>query len=278
MRNLWQFIVKNSHLLLFILLEVVAFLLITHYQSYPRATMLTSANHVVAGANQVGDNITSYFHLRQDNNALNDEIVRLQLEVQSLQNRLEVVQERDSVSDSTYYHYAHLGYRIIPAKVIDITTNQEHNYLTLNKGSLDGIASGMGVIEGHNVVGVVSRVNDRFAQVVPLIHTSINLSSRIKKNGQIGFTHWSGHDASHIHLMEIGRHIPVEQGDTVITSGMTATFPEGMLIGVMDKVRLSEGDNYYNIRLHLSTDFRHLRYVQVLDNTCQKQMESLPHE
>jgi len=278
MRNLWQFIVKNSHLLLFILLEVVAFLFITTYQPYPKSMVFTSANHLVASVNETGDDVAAYFHLRQDNENLNGEITRLQMQVQQLQNLLERQQEKDSLPDSIYYQYAHLGYQIIPAKVIDIATNQEHNYLTLNKGARDGVQPGMGVITGGGVVGVVNRVSDRFSLVVPLIHTSINLSARIQNNGQIGFIHWPGHDVNSVQLMEIGRHIPAQEGDTVLTSGLTSTFPEGLLIGVMDRVQLNEGDNYYDIRVHLHTDYHHLRYVQVLNNTFSPELDSLNHE
>jgi len=278
MRNLWQFILKNIHLLLFLLLEVVAFLLITHFQPYPKSTVFTSANRMTAGINSAGDDIVSYFRLRRDNEQLNAEVTRLQLQLQTLQNELEPRLEKDSLPDSLCYHYAHLGYSIIPAKVIDLTTHQEHNYLTLNKGVRDGVESGMGVMADGAVVGVVSGVSDHFSLVVPLIHTAINVSARIQKNNQIGFTHWEGHDIGHVTLMEIGRHIPVEEGDTVLTSGLTATFPEGLMVGVMDKVRLSEGDNYYQIRVRLTTDYHRLRYVQVLGNTMSQEMQSLYHE
>jgi len=278
MRNLWQVILKNIHLLLFLLLEVVAFLLITHYQPYPKSTLFTSANRLVAGVNGTGDAIAAYFRLRRDNEALNAEITRLQMQVQALQNELEPQREKGGQADSVGYQYAHLGYTIIPAKVIDLSTHQEHNYLTLNKGSRDGIQSGMGVVAGGGVVGIVSSVSEQFSLVVPLIHTAINVSAAIQKNGQIGFTHWEGHDVNHVQLMEIGRHIPVEEGDTIITSGLTATFPEGLIIGVMDRVRLDQGDNYYQIRVRLSTDFHHLSYVQVLNNTNAAELNDLLHE
>ncbi|MCQ2342810.1 MAG: rod shape-determining protein MreC [Paludibacteraceae bacterium] len=278
MRNLLDFIVRYSHLLLFLLLEAVAIWLITHYQSYSQATLFTSANQMVAGINEAGANTANYFQLSRQNEQLNEQICQLQTEVQQLRNRLEQYAEDSGWQDSIPYHYAHLGYRIIPAKVIDITTHQEHNFLTLNKGKRDGIKSGMGVICGESIVGVVSKVNEHFALVVPLIHTSINISARIKKNGEIGFTHWNGMQSHYVQLMEIGRHTSIEEGDTIITSGMTSTFPEGMMIGIADKVRLDDGDNYYDIRLRLSTDFGKLNYVQVLDNTMRNEIDSLHDE
>ncbi|MCQ2342426.1 MAG: rod shape-determining protein MreC [Paludibacteraceae bacterium] len=278
MRNLLQFIGKNIHLLLFIALEVVAFLLITHNVAYPRSTTLSAANRIVAGMNEAGDNIVEYFRLRKDNEQLNNEVCLLREQIQLLENQIEKQNEYGLVCDTAQYEYAHLGYRIIPAKVVDITTGQEHNYLTLNKGTRDGLKQGMGVVCGNNVVGVVSRVNEYFALVVPIIHTNINISARVKKNGQLGFTHWEGHNPRYVNLMEIGRHIMVEKGDSVITSGMTATFPEGMMIGIMDKVKLNEGGNYYDIRLRLCTDFRRLRYVQVLNYVYSTELNQLTDE
>ncbi len=232
---------------------------------------MTASSRTAASINQMGDHIVSYFSLRKDNDLLNDEICRLQAQVQDLQNRLEPAVERDSLC----YRYADLDYRMIPAKVIDVTTDKQHNYLTLNKGTRDGIYEGMGVICNRGVVGIVSRVNERFAMVVPLIHTTLNLSSRLQQSGYMGFTHWEGFDSRHVQLLEIGRHIPVTEGDTVVTSGMTATFPEGIAVGVVDKIQLDDGDNYYNIRLRLSTDYTNLRYVQVLENAVKAEMDSL---
>lgn len=263
---------QHSCLLLFILLEVLAFLLISTNQSYSRSTILTSSNQLISDVNATGDDIVSYFRLRKDNEQLSEQISRLQEQVQSLENALEPLKEN---ADTTAYKYAHLNYQVIPAKVIDLSTNQEHNYLTLNKGKRDSIEVGMGVVCSQGVVGVVSRVNERFALVVPLIHTGINQSARIKKNGQIGFTSWQGHDYRHINLAEIARHIMVEEGDSVITSGLTSTFPEGIMIGVVEKARLDEGDSYYNIRMRLTTDFRKLHYVQVLRNTAKNEIDEL---
>ena len=273
MRNLVQFIVQNSHFLLFIVLEVVAFLLIITRQAYPRSTMMTAANSVSAGVNGGADYMAQYFGLRSDNMQLNDEVCRLQAEVERLTNLLEGQTETDSAAAG--YQYAHLGYQMIPAKVIDIATGNERNYLTLNKGLRDHIEVGQGVIEGNSVVGIVSSVNEHFSLVVPVIHIGTHLSSRIAKNGYIGFTRWSGVDSRHAQLTEIGRHIEVTPGDSVITSGLTATFPEGLMIGVIERADLDEGDDYYRIRMRLTTDFKRLRYVQVLANPMADEMQSI---
>lgn len=271
MKTLFQFIVRIRHFLLFLLLEVVAFLLIGFNLDKPQTAFLTASSAVVGTFNSTGDNIVAYFTLRHENEQLNDEICHLQQQVLDLQNRLEPQLE----SDSSFYQYAHLCYGFIPAKVIDLSTDKQHNYLTINKGARDGIREGVGVVANGCVVGIVSVVNERFSLVVPLIHTAMNLPARILRNGDMGFTHWDGTTPRHVQLTEIGRHSQVAEGDTIITSGMTLTFPEGLLVGVVDKAELNEGDNYYRISIRLGIDYHNIRYVQVLDNTIQPELDSL---
>jgi len=269
MRNLLQFILKHSNFLLLLLLEVAALLLLIHSHPYQRSTTLTASNMVVAHINEQLAAATDYLALRAQNESLMEENARLMAQLQELNNRLEPYRE-DSMTD---YQYAHLQTQYIPAKVVDLTTGYPHNHLTLNKGLRDGVSEGMGVMGNHGAVGIVSAVNKEYAEVVPIIHTQADISCRIKRNGQIGFTHWDGTDYRYVQLKDIARHIDIAQGDSIVTSGLTGIFPEGILVGIVDRVSLEETDSYYNVRVRLSTDFRQLGYVMVLADSAQLKMK-----
>ena len=174
---------------------------------------------------------------------------------------MESVAERDS-----QYVYSHLDWDFVPAKVIGISTNKQHNYLTINKGRRDSIEVDMGVIGANGVVGVVSAVGEKYSLVVPIIHTRISISSRLKSNGQIGGTSWDGRNYRYVDLIEIARHVSVNKGDTVVTSGLTDVFPEGLMVGIVTETELGTGDNYHQTVVELSTDYKALKYVQVLRN------------
>jgi rod shape-determining protein MreC len=107
--------------------------------------------------------------------------------------------------------------------------------------------------------------------VVPIIHTKISISSRLKTNGQIGGTAWDGRNCQYVHLKEIARHISVNEGDTIVTSGLTSVFPEGVMIGEVYETSLGQGDNYHQTTVKLSTDYKSLKYVQVLRNKNKNQ-------
>ena len=242
-------------------MEVVAFILICTCNEYQQSAAWSGANRMVAGINNIKTNVAEYFGLRAINTELAEENARLKAELILLANNVEVATERDSG-----YVYSHLDWEYIPAKVIGTSINKQHNYLTINKGLRDSIKVDMGVIGANGVVGIVSAVGEKYALVVPVIHTKISISSRLKSNGQIGGTSWDGRNYQYVNLTEIARHIEVNQGDTVVTSGLTKIFPEGLMVGEVYKTKLRDGDNYHKTQVKLSTDYKSIKYVQVLSN------------
>lgn len=273
MHNLLRFIQQHNNFLIFICLEVVAFLLFFISNPFRRSGVWSAANSVTAFINESAGTVSGYFSLGTVNSALAEENARL-LEENA---RLRGIAEKDAEADSAYL-YSHLQWSFTPAKVVDAETRTMHNYLVLNKGSRDGITVGQGVLSHSGVVGVVSGVNSHFALVIPVIQPKMNLSCRLAKSGDVGFLHWEGTSAQYAALTDIARHVSVAEGDTVITSGLTSLFPEGVLVGVIDKAELKDGDAYHTLRVQLSAGFAGLRYVQVVRNPLKALQDSLLRE
>ena len=168
MRNLIDFLIRYSNFLIFLILEVVAFILIGTTHEYQHSSVWSSTNRIVASSNRIRSSIKEYFHLREENALLAEENAALKSQLMELQNSIEPRVEGDSL-----YIYTHLDWEYIPAKVIDITTHKQHNYLTLNKGMRDGIEPDMGVVCADGLVGIVSAVSEKYSLVVPIIHTNI---------------------------------------------------------------------------------------------------------
>ena len=260
MQSLLKFIQKYSNFLIFFILEVVAFLLLTNYNEYPKSSVLSTSNTVVACCYKITDDVSSYFQLRSVNNQLQAENADLRNRIAAMRNQLE-----DSVERSKYV-YAHLDYNCIPAKVIQLSTNKDHNFLTINKGLRDSVYQGMGVRNNEGVVGIVTTVSNRFAVVIPVINTNCRISGKFLKNGYYGTIEWDGVDYRYAQLTDIASHFSVEVGDTIVTSGLSPVFPENIPLAIVEHAELKEGDSYYTIKVRLQTDFRKLNYVQLIDN------------
>ena len=255
MQNLLKILLRYSNFLVFIVLEVAAFLLLVFNSAYPRSSLLSTANDVVAWQNEQLNEITEYFQLRN----LNEQLVE---ENSALRNRVAAL---EGVND---IHY-------MPAKVVQMTTDDLHNYLTINRGSKDGIQRGQGIRNEDGVVGIVRTVGRNYSIVQPIINTQTNLSCRFAKNDYIGTLQWDGKDNRFAQLTDVAAHMVVNPGDTIVTSGLSPVFPEGIPVGIVENSTLKEGDSYHNIRIRLYTNFKRLKYVEVVQNDHQKELEEL---
>ena len=257
MQTLFKILARYSNFLVFIVLEVAAFLLIGYNNPYPRSSILSTANDAVAWQHEQISEINGYFSLRSQNEQLADENA-------ALRNRISAM---DSANNETM-HYA-------PAKVVQMTTNELHNYLTINRGSKDGIQRGQGVRNSDGVVGIIRTVGRNYSIVLPIINTQTNLSCRFAKNDYIGTLQWDGKDSRFALLTDVAAHMVVNPGDTIITSGLSPVFPEGIPVGIVENSVLKEGDSYYTIRVRLHTNFKRLKYVEVVQNAHQTELEEL---
>lgn len=254
MESLLKFIGKHSNFLIFLILEVVAFLLISNYNTYPQSKILSSSNAFLAWQDERISNVMDYFSLRSDNAQLMEENVRLRAALHGL----------DTTDVMAAYTHSSITY--IPAKVIRFTRNGMRNYLTINKGSLDNITVGMGVRDNQGTVGVVCTVNEHYSVVLPIIHVDAQLSCRFLKNDYLAILRWQGGDLAYASLQDVSSHVPVCVSDTLVTSGLTSSFPEGIPVGKVENVMLQQGDSYYTIRVKLNTDFHKIKYVEVINN------------
>lgn len=178
---------------------------------------------------------------------------------------------RDSVIDTVFK----TRYQYISAEVINNTVNQLNNFITINRGSKLGVAQGMGVINDHGLVGIVRAVSTNYATIASVLNIQTRISASIQRNGYFGSLIWTGKDAEHLQLQDIPRHIDVRLGDTVITSGFSAIFPKGIMIGKVSKVSYDKGSNFYDLQVKLNNNIARLNYVYVIIDKSKNEIDSL---
>lgn len=150
------------------------------------------------------------------------------------------------------------------------------NYLTINKGAKDGIKPGMGIFNPQGVVGRVKSVSENYAVAFSLLNTDLLVSSKIKSTDVFGSVQWDGESSTEAKLLFVPRHVKAQEGDTIVTSGFNAVFPEGILIGIISKISPDEKDpNYLDLTVKLSTDFSKVNYVYLVENTLFNELDSL---
>jgi rod shape-determining protein MreC len=269
MRSLFRFLIRNYFVMMFLALEAVSFSLMVSYNNYQRVTFINSSNDIVGTIYEKFSHFDDYFSLGRTNARLAAENAALR---KLLQQRI-TIQDRNPIMrpdtvDAPEYCFT-------SAKVISNSVNKQFNYITLNKGSRQGIKQDMGIICADGVVGVITNVSPNYSTGLSLLNKRFSIPAKITKNNYTGNLAWDGEHANTADLKEIPFNIMVNVGDTVVTSGYSSIFPEGMMIGIISKWDQESGTNFYNIKVELSTNFRTLKYVEVVRNTKQSELKKL---
>ncbi|MDD4108632.1 MAG: rod shape-determining protein MreC [Prolixibacteraceae bacterium] len=269
MRSLFRYLIKHYPLVLFLLLEITSLAMVVSYNNYQRVIYLNSANWLSGTIYKSFSAVTDYFLLAKINKQIAGENVQLRT-------MLDIPEERvipgTFFADSGQFNAVH---RYYSAKVINNSVNKPFNYITLNKGKKDGIKPDQGIISASGIVGVIINVSESYSVGLSLLNSQWSVSAKLKKNEYFGSLSWNGHDYRYANLKEIPLHVDISVGDTVITSGFSSVFPEGILIGTIKDFSRPEGENYYSIDIQLSTDFKKLSYVEVVENTDRNEIETL---
>ena len=259
MRSLLNFLARYSNFILFILLEVVAIYMLTTSDGYHNIMI---SNKLKAGKGVVEKRINGvydYLSLRKVNLTLASENLELR-------NRLENVFRDDEQYFTSVRDTAHRQqYIYTRATAINQSTNKQKNFITIDKGSRDGIEPGMAVVGPEGIAGTIVGVSRNFSIAMSVLNLDFRLSARFRKNNYFGSLSWEGTNAGIVRLNEIPHHVLVEVGDTIETSGYSSVFPEGILVGKVADYN-DEGGDFIRIDVELSTDFNNLNYVYVIDN------------
>ena len=271
MRNLLNFLSRYSNVFIFLILEAVSVWLLVNAEGYQSSRFLGAMRSTTHYLGIKVSGITEYVGLRDENSRLAAENLALLQKLESIRkNEIPDLSTDTFVSSEKEFHY-------ISARIINNSVNKQRNFISLNKGRDDGIEPDMAVIGPDGVVGIVVSVSDNFSFVMSVLNLDFRMSVRLRKSGYFGSLNWDGLSVRKASLSEIPYHVRVAVGDTVESSGFSALFPPGILVGTIAHIDDSGGD-FYRIGLNLSTEFRKLNYVYVIKSHTREELKLLEEE
>lgn len=267
MRELFRFLHRVRHSLLFAALMAISLLLVYNGNMQHRASAIASSNAVTATIYGWRSDITEYTSLREVNRSLAQENAQWRSTC--------MPGGEDSLAEGRVDTMGGIPFAYLHAKVINSTAHKQRNYLTLDRGALHGLDDDMGVIGPDGIVGVVHRVSPRFATVISVLSPDIRTSVQIRRTGHFGLLYWDTGDPRTASVIDIAKHARVQVGDTVETRGGDGIFPSGIPVGVVERVSSEPGDNYLRIRIDLSEDMTRNGYVYVVRDLHRMERDSL---
>lgn len=277
MSELLKFFVKYSSWFLFALYIVAGCALLFARNPYQHHVYLTSANSISSAVYKTTNNVTSYFSLREINEDLQHRNSDLELEIYKLKEVIRDYQEQ-VYADTMTIDSALTRYQFLIAHVINNSINRSHNYITIEKGRLDGVEPEMGVMDQNGIVGIVNVVGDHTARLISVLNPYLRLSCKVKGEDQVGSLVWDGRDPGEAILEELPKHAKFVKGDTIVTSGYSSVFPEGVPVGTIITGSRDREDNFYTLRIKLFTDFSTLSTVRVIRDKMKDELTTVEKE
>lgn len=270
MRSLLRYLINNYALLLFLFLEVISLLFVFNYNKYQRVQYLNSSNRVTGTVYNSYNSVVKYFDLTRVNRDLAEENARLKSYFASKA-------EGDIFIDSILVNHSQAGstFSYISAAIINNSVNKTHNYITLNKGRKHGVKQDQGVVTANGIVGVITDVGESFSSGFSVLNSRWGPSGKLKDSDYFGPIEWDAEDYQTANLKEIPFHVKLAEGDTIVTSGYSTFFPEGLIIGTISSFSQPEGGSFYNIRVKLGVDFKSIHFVDVIDNLKREEIMEL---
>ena len=263
MYRLVAFFKRIFPLVTFILLEAVALHLYSKSTPYAQARMMLVSNRVVGVFHSGFAEVKGYFSLRRENQKLLEQITNLQSEL-SASKELVMAYELDSLSKLS----ADNRYFFTSARVVKNSTSRQHNMIIINRGRRDGVANNMALISANGaMVGYIKSSSDGYAVAMSVLNTDFNGSGKLLNSEYFGSVKWDGMSPYRVQMRELSKYAPIHVGDTVVSTGYSQYFPEGIPIGVVEEFELQESSATYNVELRLLADFFKLHDVILIQNT-----------
>ncbi|RXR21316.1 rod shape-determining protein MreC [Flavobacterium amnicola] len=258
MQQIFNFILKNSYRLLFLLLLTTSLVLTIQSHSYHRSQMVNSTNAISGSVYSEINEVNTYFSLEDQNEKLAKENAYLKKLLYNKKDSTSTL-AKDSVK-------AYDKIDVIQSKVINNSYNRAENYLTINSGAIKGIKPDMGVVSSQGIVGVIEKVSPRYATIISVLNIKSKINAKVKRTNHFGSMIWNAKNAGYVQLREIPRLASVKKGDTIVTGGRSTIFPENIPVGIIDKIYIDTETNYYTLDVRLFTDMTNLNHVYIISN------------
>jgi rod shape-determining protein MreC len=267
MQQIFNFIYKNSNRLLFLLLLGISLFLSIQSHSYHRSKIISSANFLSGGVYQKINNVSEYLNLRTQNDALAQENAKL---------RSLLFAKKDTTAAAKLDSIKGLKPTdIIVSKVIHNSFTSQENYLTLNSGSLQGVAQDMGVINSLGIVGIIDNTSRNYSTVISILNTKSQINAKLKKSNHFGSLGWDGKSTGFVQLTDVPRLASIKKGDTIVTGGQSVIFPENINIGTIDRIKIDNQTHYYTIEVKLFNDMTNLGHVYIIKSKNREEILNL---
>lgn len=282
MREIIRFLQRYIFSITFIICLLVSLILLMRFNDYQRAVSNNFVNDFEGTIYEKRSNINKYWQLGTVNRNLAEENAMLRkMLVTSYRNYDIDTMDIDNLRNLYGRDFNNSEnpniFNFIPAEVIYNTTNYNNNKIIIDKGKNDGIREGMGVISPTSVVGIVVKVTNNYASVMPVLHSNFRIGVKPISETEYGTASWHGNDFRTGNVVDLPSHTHLKINDTIVTSGLSKIFPPNIPVGFVKNIKPKASTGVLDVDISFIDDYRKTTYVYVIDHIYSNQIDSLMH-
>ena len=199
--------------------------------------------------------------LRQRNTELEAEISQLQVQIIELKQQ---VSEAELLSTLVDYARSRTENRYLAASVIGRDPSPFMHYIIINRGSDDGLRTGMPVVTQQGLVGNISSVTAGAARVQLINDPASSVNVLLQESGAEAIL--VGSITGELRLELIPQDVTVQPGELVVTSGLGGNYPPNLVIGQVSTVRRRDYDLFQSASVQPAIDFSELEIILIITN------------
>ena len=276
MRNIFLFIRQYFNLITFLILQLICIITLSRFSKTHEAFFYSEANEITGKVNTEVNKVSRYFNLVDANKELATENAKLkdQLKMNFVASDSSKLIVTDTLIKDTSNRYRKYSY--LPALVVNNNVSSQSNFITLERGSKQGVKKDMGVVGPLGIIGKVVTVSENYSVVMSLLNRNSSVSAMFKKGDhQSGNVEWDGKDANYLTMKKVSKAVDVRKGDTIVTSNYSPSFPSLLMIGTVVEIRTDAQGDTYSLKLKSATNFFTLQYVNVILNHYYEEQNKL---
>jgi len=261
-----RFFQKNIKKIILFVFLIVFFVFLNIYQSSVRNFFYTFSSPFQRFFWQAGNKVSNFFETIKEINNLKKENEVLKAKNQSLiaENiSLGELKKENEVLRTALNLGLEKEFKLIFAQVIGKDISQD--FLLINKGKRDGVLKNSPVItEQKNLVGRISEVYESFSRVILISHKDFSFDAKIAGKDILGIV--KGRGGLKIFFEKIPQDQEIHLDEVVITSALGGFFPEGFLVGKINKVKKSDIEPFQEIEIIPFFEIKKLDCLFIISN------------
>lgn len=231
------------------------------------STIESGIHSVVKGVGDTFGAVRELSHLKKDYEELTKKLENYE---QMQRSNADIRKENERLKEQLGFSTS-LDEKNIPAQIIARETDNINAYITINKGSLQGIRKNMPVIalqQGTSgLVGKIVQVGLTTSVIMPIYNQQCVVSARMQNTRDLGLVYGIGSEESPLLMKHIRKRVldELHYGDIVVTSGENNNYMSDLPIGSISKISVVDYNSSLDIELTPIIDFSKLETVIVVN-------------